>query len=133
MNRRVGDTITHVRESSRVIDQAAEALSRGKSLHDRMSRKRRAKQREVQVCDLVLVKNRRSGSKFLQPFEKEPGVVSITKGTMITAHKGHEYITRNISFFNLFRQPDPEIKSADSTQKVIRVQMMKIELMTALR
>ncbi|KAJ1203930.1 hypothetical protein NDU88_007711 [Pleurodeles waltl] len=42
--------------------------------NDRMSRKRRARERNILVGDHVLVRNRRSGSKFLLPFEKDPWV-----------------------------------------------------------
>ncbi|KAJ1215923.1 hypothetical protein NDU88_003529 [Pleurodeles waltl] len=48
-----------------------------------MSRKRRAKQRDIQIGDHVFVRNRRSGSKFLLPFEKDPWVaVSMASGGM---------------------------------------------------
>ncbi|KAJ1087459.1 hypothetical protein NDU88_000630 [Pleurodeles waltl] len=47
----------------------------------------------------------------------EPLVISAIKGAMVTAHRGQEYMTRIISFFKLFWQPDPEIMSADSAQK----------------
>ncbi|KAJ1206954.1 hypothetical protein NDU88_002347 [Pleurodeles waltl] len=64
-----------------------------------MSRKRGAKERDICVGDMVLVKCRKGGSKFLLPFEKDPWVVSDVKGTMITAKRGPESITRNISFY----------------------------------
>ncbi|KAJ1101188.1 hypothetical protein NDU88_006260 [Pleurodeles waltl] len=70
-----------------------------KNQNDNMSRKRGAKERDISVGDLVLVKCRRGGSKFVLPFEKDPWVVSEVKGTMITATRGQETVTRNILFF----------------------------------
>ncbi|KAJ1113595.1 hypothetical protein NDU88_001837 [Pleurodeles waltl] len=64
-----------------------------------MSRKRGAKERDICVGDMVLVKCRKGGSTFLLPFEKDPWVVSDVKGTMITAKRGPESITQNISFY----------------------------------
>ncbi|KAJ1172703.1 hypothetical protein NDU88_004547 [Pleurodeles waltl] len=64
-----------------------------------MSQKRGAKERDICVGDMVLVKCRKGGRKFLLPFEKDPWVVSDVKGTMITAKRGSESITRNISFY----------------------------------
>ncbi|KAJ1130000.1 hypothetical protein NDU88_008359 [Pleurodeles waltl] len=43
-----------------------------------MSWKRGAKERDVSVGDLVLVKCRRGGSKFVLPFEKDPWVIIVT-------------------------------------------------------
>ncbi|KAJ1093883.1 hypothetical protein NDU88_006972 [Pleurodeles waltl] len=53
-----------------------EALSKRAQRNDKMSRKRRAKQRDIRIGDHVLVCNRRSGSTFMLPFEKDPWVVS---------------------------------------------------------
>ncbi|KAJ1124691.1 hypothetical protein NDU88_003140 [Pleurodeles waltl] len=64
-----------------------------------MYQKRGAKERDICVGDMVLVKCRKGGSKFLLPFEKDPWVVSDVKGTMITAKRGPESITQNISFY----------------------------------
>ncbi|KAJ1169365.1 hypothetical protein NDU88_001258 [Pleurodeles waltl] len=109
----VGDTIPHVNQSSRVRDKVAEALSRRRSQNDQVSKKLRAKRREVQVGDVVLVRNRRVGSKFLLPFEKD---LEAIKGTMVRAHKGQESITRSISFFKLFRLPNPNTRGMDGSQ-----------------
>ncbi|KAJ1139418.1 hypothetical protein NDU88_005791 [Pleurodeles waltl] len=67
-----------------------------------MSRKRRSKQRDIRIGDHVLVRNRRSGSKFMLPFENDLWVVSAIKGTMVTAKRNQEIITQNISFFKAF-------------------------------
>ncbi|KAJ1103622.1 hypothetical protein NDU88_001043 [Pleurodeles waltl] len=67
-----------------------------------MSTKRRAKQRDIRIGDYVLERNRRSGSKFMLPFEKDSWVMSAIKGTMVTAKRNQETITRNISFFKIF-------------------------------
>ncbi|KAJ1161459.1 hypothetical protein NDU88_001945 [Pleurodeles waltl] len=48
------------------------ALSQRLEKNDKMSRKRRAKKRDIHIGDHVLVRNRQSGSKFLLPFEKDP-------------------------------------------------------------
>ncbi|KAJ1135370.1 hypothetical protein NDU88_001810 [Pleurodeles waltl] len=103
MNRQVQDTIPHVQEGSELHDRVREALSNRERKKDKMSRKRRAKERDICVGDFVLVRNRRSGSKVLLPFEKDPWVVIAKKGTMITARRKHETVTRNISFFKVFR------------------------------
>ncbi|KAJ1197272.1 hypothetical protein NDU88_001134 [Pleurodeles waltl] len=92
----VGDTIPHVKKSSKVFDQAADALLRRRSQHDRVSKRRRAKQPEIRFGDLVQIQNRRCGSKFLLTFKNDPWTVSVIKGTMITARKGGESVTRNI-------------------------------------
>ncbi|KAJ1216978.1 hypothetical protein NDU88_004576 [Pleurodeles waltl] len=48
---------------------------------------------------MVLVKYRKGESKFVLPFEKDPWIVSDVRGTMITAKRGPESITLNISFY----------------------------------
>ncbi|KAJ1084922.1 hypothetical protein NDU88_005062 [Pleurodeles waltl] len=45
----VGDMIPHVKESSKGMDQVAEVLSRRRDLHDNISKRRRAEQREFLV------------------------------------------------------------------------------------
>ncbi|KAJ1173292.1 hypothetical protein NDU88_005128 [Pleurodeles waltl] len=79
------------------------ALSKRVEKNDKLSRKRRGKKRDIRIGDHDLVRNRRSGSTFLLLFEKDPWVVSAIKGTMITAKRNQETITRNISFFKTFR------------------------------
>ncbi|KAJ1132681.1 hypothetical protein NDU88_010985 [Pleurodeles waltl] len=82
-----------------VFTTVGKALSRRKDSNDKMSRKRGKKERDICVGDMVLVKCRRGGSKFLLPFEKDPWVVSDVKGAMVTAKRGPESITRNISYY----------------------------------
>ncbi|KAJ1101176.1 hypothetical protein NDU88_006248 [Pleurodeles waltl] len=103
MNRQVQDTIPHVQEPSQLYDRVREALSNRENRNDKMSRKRRAKKRDIHVGDHVLVRNRRGGSKFMMPFK---WVLSAIKGTMVTAKRKQETITQNISFFKVFRMAD---------------------------
>ncbi|KAJ1110118.1 hypothetical protein NDU88_007473 [Pleurodeles waltl] len=95
----VRDTIPHVPECNDLHQQVGEALSRRKDRNDEMSRKRGAKERDICVGDMVLVKCRKGGSTFLLPFEKDPWILSDVKGTMITAKRGSKSITQNISFY----------------------------------
>ncbi|KAJ1207644.1 hypothetical protein NDU88_003034 [Pleurodeles waltl] len=97
-------------QSFKLHDQVRKALSKRVEKNDKMSRKCRAKERNILVGDHVLVRNRGSGSKFLVPFEKEPWVVSAIKGTMVTAKTNQETITRNISFFKTFRKACGEME-----------------------
>ncbi|KAJ1156629.1 hypothetical protein NDU88_009347 [Pleurodeles waltl] len=107
---KVQDTIPHVPESSELQEQVKEALSKRVEKNDKISRKRRAKKRNLRIGDHVLVHKRRSGGKFLLPFEKDPWVVSAINGTMITAKSNHETLTRNISFFKTFRMANGEME-----------------------
>ncbi|KAJ1145148.1 hypothetical protein NDU88_011440 [Pleurodeles waltl] len=81
------------------LRKVGKALSQRKDRNDNMSRKRGAKKCDICVGDTVLVKCRKGGSKFVLPFEKDPWIVSDVRGTMITAKRGPESITRNISFY----------------------------------
>ncbi|KAJ1139557.1 hypothetical protein NDU88_005926 [Pleurodeles waltl] len=92
INRQVWDTIPHVPECNDLHQQVGKALSRRKDRNDNMSR-------DICVGDMVLVKCRKGGSKFVLPFEKDPWIVSDVKCTMITAKRGSESITQNISFY----------------------------------
>ncbi|KAJ1136263.1 hypothetical protein NDU88_002680 [Pleurodeles waltl] len=57
----------------------------------------------LQVGDRVLVRNRHPGGKFRLPFEMTPWTVVRIRGTMVTAKKGQESVTRNIHFFKQYR------------------------------
>ncbi|KAJ1120937.1 hypothetical protein NDU88_009084 [Pleurodeles waltl] len=103
MNRQVRDTIRHVQESSELHDRVREAVPNREKTNEKMLRKRRAKEQDIHVGDFVLVHNPRNRSNFLLPFEKDPWVVSAKKGTMVTARRKHEIVTRDISFFKIFR------------------------------
>ncbi|KAJ1141317.1 hypothetical protein NDU88_007650 [Pleurodeles waltl] len=109
LNRLVRDTIPHMNESSKIHDKVTEMLSRRKDKNDKALRKRKARRREINIGDYVLVKNRRDGSKFMLPFQKDPWMVSAIKGIMVTSKRNQETIKRNISFFKAFRMPDCEV------------------------
>ncbi|KAJ1128023.1 hypothetical protein NDU88_006415 [Pleurodeles waltl] len=116
MNRLIRDTIPHVNEPAKVHDRVSEALSRRKDKNDKAQTKQRARRREINIGDYVLVKNRRGGSKFMLPFEKDPLVMSAIKGTMVTAKRNQETISRNISFFKVFCMPDCEVAMENGSQ-----------------
>ncbi|KAJ1136658.1 hypothetical protein NDU88_003073 [Pleurodeles waltl] len=120
MNQKVQDTIPHMQESSELHDRVQEALSKRVERNNKMSRKQRAKQRDIRIGGHVLVCNRRSGSKFMLPFEKDTWVVSAIKGTMVIAKRNQETITRNISFFKAFHMSSGgmEIKQTSSPATV---------------
>ncbi|KAJ1207161.1 hypothetical protein NDU88_002553 [Pleurodeles waltl] len=67
-----------------------------------MSKRRRARMRYLQVGDVVLLKNRHSGGKFQTLFEPKVWTVTRVKGTLITAMRKNETVTRNISWFKLY-------------------------------
>ncbi|KAJ1170698.1 hypothetical protein NDU88_002571 [Pleurodeles waltl] len=66
---------------------------------------------------LVLVRNRHAGEKFCLPFEAVPWTVGQVKGTLITAQKGNDSITRNVPFFKWYRslESPPREDGGDST------------------
>ncbi|KAJ1136759.1 hypothetical protein NDU88_003173 [Pleurodeles waltl] len=99
--------------------QLGEALSRRKDRNDKMSQKRGAKERDICVGDMVLVKCRKGGSKFVLPFEQDPWMVSDVKGTMITAKRGSEAITQNISFYKKVHAPDFQVPKDISSCDII--------------
>ncbi|KAJ1090173.1 hypothetical protein NDU88_003308 [Pleurodeles waltl] len=70
-----------------------------REVNDKASRTRRARVRDIHIGDQVIVKDRKPGWKFRTPYE--PGVWTVTgvSGTMVTAEKGCERVTRNISWF----------------------------------
>ncbi|KAJ1191648.1 hypothetical protein NDU88_000964 [Pleurodeles waltl] len=68
-----------------------------KAKNDKMSLKRKARHRHLRTGDLVLVRDRHPCSKFNLPFESVPWRIVKIKGTMVTAAKGAETITRNIA------------------------------------
>ncbi|KAJ1144216.1 hypothetical protein NDU88_010517 [Pleurodeles waltl] len=67
------------------------------------------KKRVIHIGDMVLVRNRRWGSKCMLPFEKDPWVVSGIKGIMVTVKGKQETVKGNISFFKLVRMTDCEV------------------------
>ncbi|KAJ1167925.1 hypothetical protein NDU88_008310 [Pleurodeles waltl] len=70
--------------------------------NERMSKKRRARPRSLNIGDVVLMKNRRPGSKFKTRFESGMWAVTRVKGTLVTVTKGDEVVTRNISCFKRY-------------------------------
>ncbi|KAJ1164958.1 hypothetical protein NDU88_005388 [Pleurodeles waltl] len=92
-----------------VEDEVGEALLRRKDRNGKMPQKRGAKERHIRVGNMVLVKCRKGGSKFVLPFEKDPWMVSDVKSTMISAKRGSELITRNIYFYKKVHAPDFQV------------------------
>ncbi|KAJ1200663.1 hypothetical protein NDU88_004484 [Pleurodeles waltl] len=70
-----------------------------KQVNDKASRRRQARVRDICIGDQVIINDRKPGWKFRTPYE--PGVWTVTgmSGTMVTAEKGSERVTRNISWF----------------------------------
>ncbi|KAJ1214306.1 hypothetical protein NDU88_001925 [Pleurodeles waltl] len=68
--------------------------------------------RDLRVGDRVIIKDRRPGWKFCMPYE--PGVWTVTgvSGTMVTAEKGRNRVSQNISWFreatfaDFYEEPD---------------------------
>ena len=66
--------------------------------NDKGIQRRRAKRHTIQLGDSVLVKDCHPGSKFHLPFEPNPWTVTGVRGTIITATRNGESVTRNVSF-----------------------------------
>ncbi|KAJ1125657.1 hypothetical protein NDU88_004081 [Pleurodeles waltl] len=81
-----------------------------------MLKKRRALRHDIRIGDLLLVKIRHPGGKFILPFEMEPRKESDVKGTMITARRVCETGRRSILFFKLYQLPDPELENVKDDQ-----------------
>eukprot|EP00057_Strongylocentrotus_purpuratus_P001926 XP_003723494.1 PREDICTED: uncharacterized protein K02A2.6-like [Strongylocentrotus purpuratus] len=62
--------------------------------------------RRVPLCigDTVLVKREGYVTKTMTPYELEPLVVTDVKGSMVTASRGSQKITRNTSFFKALKE-----------------------------
>ena len=60
---------------------------------------------------MVLVRDCHPGSKFRLPFESDCWTITRIQGTMVTAARGQERVTRNVSHFKkvIRRQPSGEI------------------------
>ena len=61
-------------------------------------RRNKAKERDFQIGDKVLVKSEK-GNKFTTPYEPEPHTIQAKKGSMFTAASKGKVVTRNSSFF----------------------------------
>ncbi|KAJ1200879.1 hypothetical protein NDU88_004700 [Pleurodeles waltl] len=85
-----------------------------KEANDKVSRVRRARARDIRIGNQVIIKDRKPGWKFRTPYE--PGVWTETgvSGTMVTAEKGSDQVTRNILWFKkaTFVEP-PEDQAAE--------------------
>jgi hypothetical protein len=57
-----------------------------------------AKTNDLKIGDAVLVRQPKK-NKLSTPFNPEPFVVEAWKGTLVTARRGSQKITRNVSFF----------------------------------
>ncbi|KAJ1198914.1 hypothetical protein NDU88_002752 [Pleurodeles waltl] len=106
MNRQVEDTIPQQDAPTNLEEQASERLRQCGSANDRVSSRRRARDSPLQVSDQVLIKKRRPGGKFRLPFELVPWTVVRIRGTMVTAVKGNEQVTGNISFLKHYLSED---------------------------
>ena len=78
-----------------LVKRDAEAKERMKSNADN---NRHAKASTINIGDTVLVKQIKK-NKFTTKFDSKPYVVTMKKGTMITAERIDHRITRNISYF----------------------------------
>ena len=63
-----------------------------------------ARQRNINIGDTVLMKQKRT-NKSAPPYSHKPCVVAARKGTMITAERPGHKITRNASFFKVVSIP----------------------------
>ncbi|KAJ1131445.1 hypothetical protein NDU88_009782 [Pleurodeles waltl] len=70
--------------------------------NDYASKRRRARKVSIHVGDMVLVKDHHPGGKLCLPFEGELWTVTAINGTMITATRDSESVTRNISQIKKF-------------------------------
>ncbi|XP_041471791.1 uncharacterized protein K02A2.6-like [Lytechinus variegatus] len=84
-------------ENSRVRDRDSQNKSRMKRNAERHMKMRLT---PLKCGDKVFVKRDGYVDKFTTPFDPKPFVVS-TKGSMITARRGKQTITRNASFFKV--------------------------------
>ncbi|KAJ1156247.1 hypothetical protein NDU88_008971 [Pleurodeles waltl] len=82
--------------------QVETRLRQRHAYNERMSRRRRARPRSLNIGDVVLMKNRRPGSKFKTRFESGMWAVTRVKGTLVTVTKGEEVVTRNVSCFKRY-------------------------------
>ncbi|KAJ1097606.1 hypothetical protein NDU88_002723 [Pleurodeles waltl] len=63
-----------------------------------------------------LLRNRCPGEKIRLPFELMPWTVERVRGTMATATKGHESVTRNSSFFKRYLSENTPADAGTTTQ-----------------
>ena len=85
-----------------VSDKDHQVRERDRKAKDKMKKdadiRRRATPSDLKVGDKVLVRQRRR-TKFSTRFDPRPFEVTERKGTMVTARRDNNYITRNVSMF----------------------------------
>ena len=69
-----------------------------KKMKENADKKSGAKERDIQIGDFVLIRQKRR-NKFSSNFDPKPYRVVKVKGTAITAMRNGHYVTRNISFY----------------------------------
>ena len=82
--------------------------------NEKASRTRRAAMPNLVAGDRVVVRDRHPGWKFRTRFEQEPWTITQVKGTMITATRRHQSVTRNVSWFKRAQREvtqDPGLES----------------------
>lgn len=79
--------------------------TRRETTNRKASEVRGAKSSPLRVGDSVVIRDRHPGWQFRTPYESEVCIVSDVKGTMITARRGQQSVTRNITCFK--RAADP--------------------------
>ena len=67
-------------------------------MKENADKKSGAKERDIQIGDLVLIRQKRR-NKFSSNFDPKPYRVVKVKRTTITALRNGHYVTRNISFY----------------------------------
>ena len=73
----------------------------------------KAKHREFEIGDKVLVKNDQKQNKLSTPYRTEPFYVKEKKGTMVTASSNGKDITRNASFFKALHHEEVKQETND--------------------
>ena len=76
-----------------------------------------AKERDIQIGDLVLIRQKRR-NKFSSNFDPKPYRVVKVKGTTITALRNGHYVTRNISFYKRIPRNDSGDNSGDVGESI---------------
>ncbi|KAJ1181039.1 hypothetical protein NDU88_006250 [Pleurodeles waltl] len=69
--------------------------------------------RHLKAGDVVLVKSRYLGGKFKTPFEREVWTVARVNGTLVTATRKGETVTRNVSWFKLYHGKPQESEGTE--------------------
>ncbi|XP_065054716.1 uncharacterized protein K02A2.6-like [Rhopilema esculentum] len=84
-------------------------------------RKRGAKERKMSIGNLVLIRQRKR-NKLTSKFDLKPFCIVRIKGTMITACRNGQYVTRNISFFKPIQErKDLEFYNGADDEKSLEI------------